>query len=267
MTSANTGTPTEGRHETVRALIYHAARVGEIARALGGRDGTREVASLSAQVAQAGDADAAVRRLTQQVQRRAVRSWLCLSPRDASGRRPEVEALHAALLQGRARPRLIVPRALLVDEAERGLLRPYAAMGAPVRVSALSLPEMVVVDGVVAVLCEPGVQGAPAVVTDRPVIRALEALLDTVWVQSPDAGPLQELVAAAPRETEDGGTTLSRVLELLTAGWTDEAAARELGCSVRTYRRHVADLMRLLQARSRFQAGVRAAQRRLTAAL
>ena len=47
---------------------------------------------------------------------------------------------------------------------------------------------------------------------------------------------------------------------MLTTGLTDEAAARRMGMSLRTYRRRVAELMRLLEAESRFQAGVRAGE-------
>jgi DNA-binding NarL/FixJ family response regulator len=46
----------------------------------------------------------------------------------------------------------------------------------------------------------------------------------------------------------------------LGAGLTDEAAARRLGTSLRTYRRRVAELMAALEAGSRFQAGVRAGE-------
>jgi DNA-binding NarL/FixJ family response regulator len=48
------------------------------------------------------------------------------------------------------------------------------------------------------------------------------------------------------------------ILRLLSAGQKDEAAARSMGVSVRTYRRRVAELMALLGAESRFQAGERA---------
>ena len=41
---------------------------------------------------------------------------------------------------------------------------------------------------------------------------------------------------------------------------TDEAAARRLGTSLRTYRRRVAEPMAVLEAGSRFQAGVRAGE-------
>lgn len=56
---------------------------------------------------------------------------------------------------------------------------------------------------------------------------------------------------------------LSReVLRQLARGTKDEAAAREMGMALRTYRRVVARLMGQLDARSRFQAGYAAAQRR-----
>lgn len=50
------------------------------------------------------------------------------------------------------------------------------------------------------------------------------------------------------------------MLRALGSGATDEAAARDLGMSVRTYRRRVAELLDVLEAGSRFQAGVRAGE-------
>ncbi|MFF4764573.1 response regulator transcription factor [Streptomyces sp. NPDC001292] len=53
---------------------------------------------------------------------------------------------------------------------------------------------------------------------------------------------------------------VQQILHHLHTGATGEAASRELSISVRTYRRHIATIMELLDARSRFQAGVRAAE-------
>jgi DNA-binding NarL/FixJ family response regulator len=50
-------------------------------------------------------------------------------------------------------------------------------------------------------------------------------------------------------------------LKLPAQGLTDEAAAARLGVSHRTARRMMAELMERLGARSRFEAGLRAAQR------
>jgi DNA-binding NarL/FixJ family response regulator len=50
------------------------------------------------------------------------------------------------------------------------------------------------------------------------------------------------------------------ILEALGSGLTDEAAAKRIGVSLRTYRRRVAELMARLEADSRFQAGLRAGE-------
>ncbi|MEV4561485.1 helix-turn-helix transcriptional regulator [Kitasatospora sp. NPDC049285] len=52
----------------------------------------------------------------------------------------------------------------------------------------------------------------------------------------------------------------STIVELLAAGLKDETIARRLGMSLRTARRHIADIMQRLDAESRFQAGVAAAK-------
>lgn len=53
------------------------------------------------------------------------------------------------------------------------------------------------------------------------------------------------------------------IIRLLAAGLKDEAIARRLGMSLRTARRHIADIMEELGAGSRFQAGAAAAARGL----
>ncbi|MEU9835633.1 hypothetical protein AB0D67_29205 [Streptosporangium sp. NPDC048047] len=55
------------------------------------------------------------------------------------------------------------------------------------------------------------------------------------------------------------------IAALMAKGYTDEVVARKLGMSVRSCRRHIATMMRDLDATSRFQAGVQAARKYLTA--
>ncbi|QYC42696.1 hypothetical protein Nocox_25475 [Nonomuraea coxensis DSM 45129] len=50
------------------------------------------------------------------------------------------------------------------------------------------------------------------------------------------------------------------IASLMAKGYTDEVVARKLGMSVRSCRRHIATMMRDLDATSRFQAGVQAAR-------
>ncbi|RMI30785.1 helix-turn-helix transcriptional regulator [Streptomyces triticirhizae] len=92
-----------------------------------------------------------------------------------------------------------------------------------------------------------------AQVSEPTLVGTLQSLFDGLWRRS---SPL-----ASPEFDGRGGSRLARaVLRALNEGVTDEAAARELGMSVRTYRRHVAEIMARLGARSRFQAGVLAAE-------
>jgi DNA-binding NarL/FixJ family response regulator len=67
---------------------------------------------------------------------------------------------------------------------------------------------------------------------------------------------------AAPRPRIDAQAR--QILRALGSGLTDEAAARKLGMSLRTYRRRIAELLVALDAGSRFQAGLRAAELGLT---
>ncbi|MFF1604327.1 response regulator transcription factor, partial [Streptomyces mirabilis] len=91
------------------------------------------------------------------------------------------------------------------------------------------------------------------VVWHSAVTEALQKLFELAWQQ---ATPLGQPVADG--ELTEGERTLTR---LLAAGMKDEAVARHLGVSLRTLRRRVSDLQERLGAASRFQLGMRAAQR------
>jgi DNA-binding NarL/FixJ family response regulator len=80
------------------------------------------------------------------------------------------------------------------------------------------------------------------------------ALLEAAWESAADLTAVLD-----PRRPRIDDRTAG-VLRALGSGITDEAAARELGMSLRTYRRRVAELLDGLDASSRFQAGVRAGE-------
>lgn len=87
------------------------------------------------------------------------------------------------------------------------------------------------------------------------IITALVTLFEQVWTA---AVPLGE-----SRHADDELTGQEReLLRLLSRGLTDEVAARKLGISLRTERRMMASIMERLGAHSRFEAGLRARERR-----
>jgi DNA-binding NarL/FixJ family response regulator len=87
------------------------------------------------------------------------------------------------------------------------------------------------------------------------VVTTTVELFERVWAGAAPLNPsaLPESTELTPRERH--------LLSLLFSGSTDESAAAQLDISVRTVRRTVADIMNRLGARSRFQAGAKAAER------
>ncbi|NUO41317.1 MAG: helix-turn-helix transcriptional regulator [Streptomyces sp.] len=85
-------------------------------------------------------------------------------------------------------------------------------------------------------------------------VAAFCALFDAVW---DTATPFGE---PARRSLDDPGSQPRELLRLLAQGYTDEAAARRLGISLRSERRLISELMEKLDAQSRFQLGQRAVE-------
>jgi DNA-binding CsgD family transcriptional regulator len=95
--------------------------------------------------------------------------------------------------------------------------------------------------------------GGPYTAVSAPgAVRALEALGELLWRRA--------CVIDSP-EQRTPSSVERRMLSMLVQGLTDEAVARQLGVSARTVRRMVAQLMEVLGAGSRFEAGVRAVER------
>lgn len=129
-----------------------------------------------------------------------------------------------------------------------------AAAGVGVRTVAEVPEDVLVVDGELAVLAD--LPFGVVIVRMPSLVRAATELFEQIWA---DAVPL---AGGADAAVSAGLTWRERQLILLLAvGATDETVAEELGLSVRTVRRSVARIMARLGARSRFQAGVKAADR------
>ena len=93
-------------------------------------------------------------------------------------------------------------------------------------------------------------------VTEPGIVAALVDLFELAWATAVPLGAVRE---------RDPGTGLSEpereLLRLLGTGLTDEGCSHRLGVSLRTVRRMMSSVMERLDATSRFEAGLKAAQR------
>ncbi|MER8003345.1 DNA-binding response regulator [Streptomyces sp. NPDC095613] len=158
---------------------------------------------------------------------------------------------------GARRVRKLYGPAAPADQRTREHMYELAGRGARVRIAATALPhETIVIDRRFAILAgvdAPG--GREYTVTTAPaVVGGVYALFEAVWEHATDLGVF---LSDEPPMLDTESRT---VLRALGSGATDETAARELGMSLRTYRRRVAELLHTLGADSRFQAGVRAGE-------
>lgn len=130
----------------------------------------------------------------------------------------------------------------------------------------------------VAVLAGGGIAVRNARTPNGPVLRFTQADVDALC-RGVVAGDFAPLLTGHPRRAVPVAVGLDnapaaplaepavlshaerRLLGLLGQGMKDETVAYHLGTSVRTVRRRIAGLMERLNVRSRFQAGVAAAQK------
>ncbi|WP_406724650.1 transcriptional regulator [Streptomyces sp. GD-15H] len=149
--------------------------------------------------------------------------------------------------------RLLCTQAML----DSGVVQPHMleSLRYEVRVARVPMLQVMIVDGAAALVTSQAVIGRQAsVIRATTVIGTLGALFEGLWRH---AVPVEKWIDFGDRDRAD---VARQILTRLQIGITDEVAARELSVSVRTYRRYVAEIMALLGASSRFQAGVRAAE-------
>ncbi|MDG9706429.1 LuxR family transcriptional regulator [Streptomyces sp. DH37] len=164
---------------------------------------------------------------------------------------PQGDLLHRA--RDRVATRLLVSPELAGESLSRG--RPGPAPGPAVRVARLPPLQVFITDATTALVVAGSAAGRRASLIRAPeMLQVLHTLFESIWSSSVPA--LRRIVCG----DRDRTVLIRQILAALRAGVTDEVAARELTVSVRTYRRYVAEIMALLGANSRFQAGVRAAE-------
>ncbi|MFD9481300.1 MULTISPECIES: LuxR C-terminal-related transcriptional regulator [Streptomyces] len=144
------------------------------------------------------------------------------------------------------------------DPATLAYARWMTEGGGMVRTCPTLPPRMLVFDRRVAVVpIDPGDTKRGAIcISEAGVVASLVALFEQTW---------HSAVPLGADRSKDARTGLSaseqELLTLLASGLTDEVAGRRLGISARSVRRQMSGLMERLDASSRFEAGLKAAQR------
>jgi DNA-binding CsgD family transcriptional regulator len=186
---------------------------------------------------------------------------LALQPDQFDGEQFEdLLRLCADLLARGVAVRMVCQHKSRADLSTRMKLKAITDAGAVVRTVSHLPRSALVFDGTLAVLLgDVDAQATAARVRNGDVVAFLLDVFTHVWDA---ATPLERFDAGYERVADDLQST---ILGLMAKGFTDEALARKLGMSVRTCRRHIAAMMRELDAVSRFQAGVQAARRSMVA--
>jgi hypothetical protein len=169
---------------------------------------------------------------------------------------PYVEVLERQLASGRLM-RGLYPRDVVDEPRRLAYVRHWAAAGEEVRITHRKAPQISVFGDEVALVASSSGQGGPdgRILVRAPALVSLVTdLFERYW---DSAVPLRSTPVAAGRSER------TEILEGLMLGGKDEALARQLGVSLRTVRRRVADLMDELGATTRFQAGMEAVRRGL----
>jgi hypothetical protein len=209
----------------------------------------------SQQIRVLSDDETAFHTVIDEMINKAQREVLCvLAPRDLSAERRSqvIRLLQAAHHRGVNVKALVPPLVATNNTAVR-------SMGDQPGCRVRDLPDqhLVITDARQAALRTPHREDEcpqTLLISVRPLVLVLRTMITASWSSSvvlPEHLNVQEKLREEPARS---------VLASLSAGEKDEVAARKLGISVRTYRRHVAGIMRDIDANSRFQAGARAAR-------
>jgi sugar-specific transcriptional regulator TrmB len=179
------------------------------------------------------------------------------------GALPEESIKAAKPVNRRALRRGVILRAIYLDQivqdkASLDYIDWIREQGGDVRTSPKLPLRLLIIDRRVAIMATDVDHARSATILYEPaVLRALCALFEVHWemAHSWSAPPF------APFSHPDGLTRAHvQTLALLSKGAKDDAIARTLGVSVRTERRIVAEIMTVLNANSRFEAGAKAAR-------
>ncbi|MEU6313491.1 helix-turn-helix transcriptional regulator [Streptomyces sp. NPDC047014] len=186
----------------------------------------------------------------------SVEPYSALTPDNIAHARP----LDTRCLRRGVRICSVVSKEALDHPPTVAYLRELTAQGASIRVAESLSERILVYDRKTALVpVDPADTSRGALVTQQAgLVSNILALFQKIWDQAVD---LAVLTGDAFDSVEVLSEIELRVLEELCRVGKDETGARNLDISVRTYRRHVADVLRILGASSRPHAALLARER------
>jgi sugar-specific transcriptional regulator TrmB len=238
------------RQEQLEAVRVHAAELANLVRAGLQRARPGELVEVITGLPAVGERFA-------QIQRSAKQELLIFDkpPYAWSGglNTPELELLARGI-----ECRTVYDRSSLELPGRPDVIARYVEQGENARVFDGIPVKLAIVDRRVGLIplniAEPGREGAIQVHASA-LLDALAMFFEVIWER---AVPIQAVDEG--RETHETASEHARVLEMLALGLKDRTVARELGVSERTLDRRISEILDALGARTRFQAGLLAAQ-------
>ncbi|WP_260146603.1 helix-turn-helix transcriptional regulator [Streptomyces sp. 2132.2] len=177
------------------------------------------------------------------------------------------EAMQEALVRDRAmlergiRLRTLYHHTARFNGPSQAYVAAASALGGQYRTAHELFGRLIVFDREVAFIPVRDDSWGAVVIREPSTVAYLCEVFEQTWDRAtPFADAADQGLEVVSREIHE------TIVRLLAAGLKDEAIARRLGMSLRTARRHIADIMEELGAASRFQAGARAAAQGLLGA-
>jgi len=148
------------------------------------------------------------------------------------------------------RMRVLYQHTARFDVATREHAELLIGSGAEIRTAEALFGRMIIFDRATAFIpAERDDNGTAAVIQDPTLVAFLYSCFEHVWASAKEFDTRRYEVDAISGELK------SEIVRMLIAGAKDDTIARRLGLSVRTTRKHIAQLMQKFGASSRFQFG------------
>jgi sugar-specific transcriptional regulator TrmB/DNA-binding CsgD family transcriptional regulator len=247
----------EQQERIKRARLYVEQLAGRYVRTAAGWEPTELVEVVSGEQAVAQLVEQIVRSTSQEIR------FIDKHPYVVA---PAVLApVEAEMLRRGITYRALYDTAGLATRSIQAEIEPAIAMGEQARVLTEAPVKLILSDRRLALLplqSNPTMIDSVVAVHPSAILDALSALFEALWRSAlPIPAATSMPVGASALTPED-----ARLITLLTAGLPDQAVARQLGLSYRTFQRRLGALIELLGVRTRFQAGLQAAFRGLVPA-